>query len=172
MKSAWILTVIFTIISYVPMMLHSKGRKRLSDFSWINKQGKYLSWAIMLLFIIYLVLPFFYNITDDTTQKYIGIFIFLIGIVGILISYHNYFTTDVNVLITKGLYKLSRNPIYLFSIIAFLGMAILCSSYLMLIIIFIYPILQHPIIKEEERFCREKYGQEYSEYVKKVRRYL
>ncbi len=126
----------------------------------------------MLLFIIYLVLPFFYEITADKIQKYIGIFIFLIGIVGILISYHNYFTTDANMLITKGLYQLSRNPIYLFSIIAFLGMAILCSSYIMLIILVIYPILQHPIIKEEERFCRERYGNKYYEYAKRVRRYL
>lgn len=171
-KNAWILTAIFLTVSYLPLIFHSKGRKRLSDFSWINKQGKYLSLAILLVFIIYLVLACFYNITINEVPKYIGLLLFLVGNIGVLISYHNYFTTNNDVLITKGLYQISRNPIYVSSLIVFLGMAILCMSNIMFLVLLLYPVLQHPIIKEEERFCKHKYGKEYDKYVKKVRRYL
>ena len=72
----------------------------------------------------------------------------------------------------KGVYTLSRHPQYFFSITALLGVAIAGTSWLIMLLIIMYAIPQHLIIKGEERFCLEKYGEEYREYLKKTPRYF
>lgn len=55
------------------------------------------------------------------------------------------------------MYRFSRNPIYVSNLIAIIGLSILVSSAVLAIVVIIYPILQHPIIKEQERFCEERF---------------
>lgn len=171
-QNGWILSLLLLAVSYLPMLFNKKGAKRLTTFSFISKKGKNLSLLIIILFVTMLLLPAFHKITENTVQFYIGAIVTLIGTAGVLISYLNYFATPHNQLITKGLYQLSRNPIYVSLIIMSVGIGILCTIYEMIPVLLLYVIIQHPIIREEERFCRETYGEEYAEYLKKVRRYL
>ncbi|MBE9469340.1 MAG: isoprenylcysteine carboxylmethyltransferase family protein [Bacteroidetes bacterium] len=171
-KSAWILSLIFLLVSYLPIIFGGKGAKRLVDFSWMNRKGKQLSVLIMILFIFMLVAPVFLEITSNPVLLIVGFAFFTIGCIFILISYLNYFTTLLGQLITKGMYKVSRNPIYVFSLVALIGIAILSESFLLGLLLLLYSIIQHPIIKEEERFCKENFREEYIQYKNKTRRYL
>ncbi|MBI9069254.1 MAG: isoprenylcysteine carboxylmethyltransferase family protein [Salinivirgaceae bacterium] len=171
-KNAWILSLIFLVVSYLPILFGGKGAKRLVDFSWMNKQGKRLSILIMILFIFMVVSPVFMEITNNPVLLILGFGFFTIGCIFILISYLNYFTTPLGQLITKGMYRISRNPIYVFSSIALIGIAILSESLLFGLLLLLYFIIQHPVIKEEERFCEENFGKEYDKYKKRTRRYL
>lgn len=171
-KSAWILSLVFFGVSYVPMIFGGKGAKRLVNFSWMNKYGKQLSFFIMILFIFMLIAPVFMEITNKPVFLILGFTFFTIGCILILISYLNYFTTPLEQLITKGMYSISRNPIYVFSSIAFIGIAILSESFLFGLLLILYFIIQHPVIKEEERFCEDNFGEEYQRYKKRTRRYL
>ena len=171
-ENGWILSLIFLLISYVPMIFGGKGAKRLVDFSWMNRKGKQLSILIMVLFLFMLVVPIFIDITSKPVLLILGFVFFTIGCIFILISYLNYFTTPLGKLITKGMYKISRNPIYVFSLVAIIGIVVLCESFLLGFLLLIYSIIQHPIIKEEERFCENNFGEEYEIYKKHTRRYL
>lgn len=171
-ENGWILSLIFLLISYVPMIFGGKGAKRLVDFSWMNRKGKQLSILIMVLFIFILVAPVFLEITDKPVLLILGFVFFTIGCIFILISYLNYFTTPLGKLITKGMYKISRNPIYVFSLVAMIGIVILFESFLMGFLLLIFSIIQHPIIREEERFCENNFGEEYEMYKIHTRRYL
>jgi len=76
-------------------------------------------------------------------------------------------------LITEGPFGLSRNPIYLGIMAAFLGLAIFLGS----LTAFIYPVLffilfQFVFIPMEERRMEEAFGEEYLAYKRKVRRWL
>jgi len=71
-----------------------------------------------------------------------------------------------------GIYRISRNPMYvgfnLFTIASITG----CAS-VIVVIMGIYSLyIYHLIIKSEERFLELRFGQTYSDYKKKVRRYL
>ncbi len=167
-----ILSLVFLFVSYVPMIFGGKGTSRLVDFSWIDKNGEKLSTLILLLYILILIAPVFLEITHIIMLLVLGYAFFICGCIGICISYLNYFTTPLGQLIRKGMYQISRNPIYVFSLAALIGIAILCESILLSVFIVIYFIIQHHIIKKEERFCEDNFGEEYIQYKNKTRRYL
>jgi protein-S-isoprenylcysteine O-methyltransferase Ste14 len=76
-------------------------------------------------------------------------------------------------LITTGMFSVSRNPIYVSFIFFFLGLTLMnmnIASILMLFCFFI-PVIHRQIIREE-KFMQKYYGEQYTEYRKKVRRYL
>jgi len=71
-----------------------------------------------------------------------------------------------------GVYKISRNPMYLgFNLIS--TAAILGIINIVVAIMGIYSIVvYHFIILGEEKFLQERFDQEYTQYVKEVRRYV
>lgn len=141
-----------------------------------GKIAGYIVWTILLL-----------SLTDITvlSKKVIwhsDIIAWGLLITGLLFSILSLFSlgkstrfglpTEKTVLKTKGLYKISRNPIYfgfnlitLSSIIYFINPIILVPG--------IYSIVvYHLIIIGEEKFLEKAFGVAYLEYKKKVRRYI
>ncbi|PUU93656.1 isoprenylcysteine carboxylmethyltransferase family protein [Halanaerobium sp.] len=72
----------------------------------------------------------------------------------------------------KGLYKYSRNPMYVAFFIYFLGCSLLINSSFYFIILIVFQISVHYLILAEERWCVKEFGKEYTDYMKKVRRYI
>lgn len=141
-----------------------------------GKIAGYIVWTILLL-----------SLTDITilSKKVIwhsDIIAWILLITGLLFSILSLFSlgkstrfglpTEKTVLKTRGLYKISRNPIYfgfnlitLSSIIYFINPIILVPG--------IYSIVvYHLIIIGEEKFLEKAFGVAYLEYKKKVRRYI
>ena len=80
---------------------------------------------------------------------------------------------ETTTLIRNGLFKYSRNPIYLGVI--FLGPAlgfIFDNVWLLLIIVPLIILINHFLIIPEEKYLLEKFKKEYSDYYKKVRRWI
>jgi protein-S-isoprenylcysteine O-methyltransferase Ste14 len=76
-------------------------------------------------------------------------------------------------LITRGAYRISRNPMYLAWTFLSSGLALLANSLWMLASIpfgFLY--LHFVEIPREEAFLEDMFGDEYQRYQRKVRRYL
>ena len=61
---------------------------------------------------------------------------------------------------------------YVAYFICFLGMALLTQSLILLVVVVIFQISAHWIILAEERWCIDKFGVIYEEYMKNVRRYI
>ena len=73
---------------------------------------------------------------------------------------------------TKGVYSLSRNPMYLGLYMLSIA-AVLYKPYLPMVVAAIAGIIiHHKIILNEERFLEAKFGQSYQSYRQRVRRYL
>lgn len=81
--------------------------------------------------------------------------------------------SDASKLVTDGLYRFSRNPMYLGMVLFLLGMAVLLGSVgaFLPVIIFAW-IIDHQFIRNEEIFLQEIFGDKYQAYVKKVRRWI
>jgi protein-S-isoprenylcysteine O-methyltransferase Ste14 len=72
-------------------------------------------------------------------------------------------------LMTDGLYKIFRNPMYAaYLLFVIPGIALLFNSWLALTTIIVNYILFSVFIKHEYSYLREKFGGEYEEYLKKV----
>jgi len=75
-------------------------------------------------------------------------------------------------LITKGLFSVSRNPIFLGIMFANIGLFLVIPNAFTLLIISLSIISINTQIRLEEEFLQNEFGNDYLEYVKKVRRWL
>lgn len=75
-------------------------------------------------------------------------------------------------LVTTGLFKLSRNPIYLCLTISLLGFFLIAPNILSLICCGLMLFGINDKIKDEEEFLIDKFGNEFLQYQNKVRRWL
>jgi protein-S-isoprenylcysteine O-methyltransferase Ste14 len=76
-------------------------------------------------------------------------------------------------LITEGPYSITRNPLYLFSLIGAIGIGLASKNLLVLASLVIFYLLYYPltIITEEEKL-KKKLGQPYIDYMKRTPRFL
>ncbi len=75
-------------------------------------------------------------------------------------------------LITTGAFAVSRNPIYVSFAVMLTGQFLIFSSWILLLYILIGISTFHRQVLKEEKFLTKQYGEEFSAYCKKVRRYF
>jgi protein-S-isoprenylcysteine O-methyltransferase Ste14 len=76
-------------------------------------------------------------------------------------------------LVRSGMYRISRNPMYLGMLTALLGAGVLLGTLAPLLVpILFYLIIRHRFIRVEEAMLEEKFGDEYREFRSSVRRWL
>ena len=71
-----------------------------------------------------------------------------------------------------GLFRVSRNPMYVSYLLALLGIAALAASPAMLALALLFQAAGHRLVLAEERWCRARFGEPYEAYMGRVRRYL
>ncbi|MZR31399.1 methyltransferase family protein [Sneathiella litorea] len=76
-------------------------------------------------------------------------------------------------IISDGVYKYSRNPIYVAMGLFYAGIAIAAGSWPALILLPVcLVIIRYYVIGREEAYLEDKFGKEYLDYKAKVRRWL
>ncbi len=80
---------------------------------------------------------------------------------------------EASSLVTSGVYRFSRNPMYLGFLFILTGWAIFLSNWLAFVFLplFILYINRFQVVPEE-RHMLDKFGKEYREYIGKVRRWI
>lgn len=80
---------------------------------------------------------------------------------------------ESSMLVTNGMYRISRNPMYLGIILILIGIAIMMRSLTPFAVIPVFLILiEKRFITVEERMLAKKFGVQYLNYTKKTRRWL
>ncbi|MDH3580934.1 MAG: isoprenylcysteine carboxylmethyltransferase family protein [Hyphomicrobiales bacterium] len=83
------------------------------------------------------------------------------------------FEDGSSAVVKSGLYKLSRNPIYIGLVIAYFGLALaLTSGWALIILPLCIAALNRGVIAREEEFLEAKFGDDYRAYRAKVPRWL
>ncbi|MDD5511403.1 MAG: isoprenylcysteine carboxylmethyltransferase family protein [Dehalococcoidales bacterium] len=75
-------------------------------------------------------------------------------------------------LVISGVYALSRNPIYVFYCLYFVGTFLMNGTSIFLILAILLTITLHHLIIEEEKFLAARYGNKYKQYQSNTRRYF
>ncbi len=80
---------------------------------------------------------------------------------------------STKLIINMGIYKYTRNPMYLSFAIMYTGISILTNSWCSLLLLFpLLVLVQKGIIEREEQYLTRKFGAEYLAYKSKVRRWI
>lgn len=103
---------------------------------------------------------------------YPGLAVYAIGILLLAISTVNFALPSAQGVSRRGLYKFSRNPMYVAYFIYFLGCVLLTRSIPLFLLLSVFQISSHWIILSEERWCEKELGDAYVQYAKSVRRYI
>lgn len=75
-------------------------------------------------------------------------------------------------LFTSGLYKVSRNPLYVSLLFLLISIGLLTMPFLLIVTIPLLVLLLNIIIKNEEKFLRKFYQEEYVEYFNRTPRWI
>ncbi|MCU0336566.1 MAG: isoprenylcysteine carboxylmethyltransferase family protein, partial [Sediminibacterium sp.] len=74
--------------------------------------------------------------------------------------------------VTKGLFRISRNPIFFGMLMTMIGFFFLIPNALSLLVIVCGYLLMQVQIRLEEEFLTKQFGEEYTHYKKQVRRWI
>lgn len=76
-------------------------------------------------------------------------------------------------LLTRGPFRLSRNPMYLGMAVQYVGLALLFNSLWAIALLPLALVVVHfTVIRREERYLEQKFGEEYRAYKTRVRRWI
>ena len=81
-------------------------------------------------------------------------------------------SSDKHKLQTNGIYSLSRHPFYLGFIFILFSSCLLVPHYLNILAFLGAWVIHHFIMIKEEEFLSKQYGEEYTQYTNKVKRYI
>jgi len=173
--NAWIFVLLGLLSGFVSWLLI--GKKALKKFRTVpnipKTSAENISDKIYLpLSLASMIYSVFLPIKLGTLWFYVGLTIWILSEVIGLISFVSFGTTPLDRLVTKGTYRISRNPICLSGFLSNAGIGIACASWVFLLYAVIDITLMHISIGAEERFLLEKYGTSYREYMNRTPRWL
>ncbi len=146
-------------------------KKLGADLQLSDKERKLLN-IYSVLFFAMVAYSVFLPLKLGTVWFYAGLIIYLLGVFVETVAMLNFFTTAVDQSVNKGIYRFSRNPMYFGMFLIFLGTSIACVSPIFLTLTAIFMILSHVVVVYEERFCLQKYGNSYQEYLNRIPRWI
>ncbi|MET0066006.1 MAG: isoprenylcysteine carboxylmethyltransferase family protein [Candidatus Thiodiazotropha sp.] len=135
--------------------------------------------AIMMIIILHSLLPISHLLHPPETWP--GM-VLLIG--GLSVSaWHNWLFRrlgtnihtfdEPDILVTQGLFRFSRNPMYLGFALALAGIALVLGTLTPFLVVLLFILIADRwYIAYEERAMTEKFGEAYLDYARRVRRWL
>lgn len=181
-----ILLILFYIIYYGKAISQKKKGIKTNQIKNQKKGIEYTIGVLMGLgsFIVCIgeIVSICLNISHlPSTARIVGI---AIALVGDIIFYLSVTTMGTNwragvsksektQLVSHGIYGISRNPAFLGFDLVYIGIMLMFFSWwLLAITIFTIVMLHLQIVKVEEPFLKEQFGEEYATYNHKVCRYI
>ena len=170
--NAWLGVVPILLPIWILMIVNREFARRIADTSGYTAKDKTMAGLSMLAYYAVILYSIVVPLKLGTMWFYIGLGVYLLVLIPVFVTYFPFTATPVNEPAVKGVYRISRNPMYFFTALALLGISIASASWLMLLLVILYCIPQHFVVLAEERVCLEKYGDPYREYMNRTPRYI
>lgn len=146
--------------------------KRLYDKSDRSPRSKVLRITGKLIVLVYFGLIIFTPLKVGSNILILGGIIFALGLAGLIISLFNFKNTTFDQPVTRGFYRVSRNPQIFSFAISLLGICIAIGSWVATFMLIVTLFFSHSRILAEENACLTQYGDLYRNYMKRVPRYF
>lgn len=167
-------SLLFIVTNLVMIKIYpSHFKQRLLSMPKFQSTIRKVSGAInFLLFQGLIVFVFFIPIQSHSALFFPGLVIFLSGYVLYTMSLIDYATTNPDEPVTKGIYRYSRNPQQIMTIVMWIGIGMVLNCGLIITLALLQLITSFPTFISQEKYCVEKYGAAFKKYMTKAPRYL
>jgi protein-S-isoprenylcysteine O-methyltransferase Ste14 len=125
--------------------------------------------AIMPVVFIYSI---FLPLRSGTLWLYAGLFIFALSMIMYIITIINIAGTRPNRPVTRGVYRITRHPVYLSGFLLYLGTGIAGASWIVIVFALLWITFFIIVVPAEERFLVEQYGDAYREYMNRTPQWI
>jgi protein-S-isoprenylcysteine O-methyltransferase Ste14 len=159
------------IFFYTMKVTSARESGEAEDFELTEKEKRIMN-AVFLPMVISFIYAVFLPLQMITAWLYIGLVIYLFGMIFIIIAVHNFASSPKDKVITEGLYSVTRNPEYIGLLLMFTGLGIACASWLYLLLTVMLLIMLNANLPAEERYCLHKYGDNYRKYKNTTPRWI
>jgi protein-S-isoprenylcysteine O-methyltransferase Ste14 len=175
--NAWIFMVILYAAAFAPLALSGgKAEKRTEGEPTGSEQRRVTKTVFVITHTI--IMPFtlifsiFVPIKVGTWWFYSGLLIYVLGLVMVLAFSISFGTAPLGEPLSKGVYAISRHPLYLGFFLAYAGTGIACASWVFLLCAIVWIVSWYFGVIEEERLLLEKYGEVYQQYMNRTPRWI
>lgn len=170
--NAWIPSFALVLIQFLYIMLYREGGKRAVDTSWYTAKDKRYLTLSNVFQVALLLVSLFAPLRIGSLLFVVGGIMFTFALAGFMAAFHAYASTPKDKLVTHGVYRLSRNPMYFFYEVGALAICIASTSLWLLLTTIPLILVTHGVILGEERYCMTFYGEEYARYKARIPRYF
>ena len=148
-------------------------KKSSTDYS-SNKtdRNRILKYSVYFVFFAIVGYSVFLPLKLNTLWFYIGLPIYLLGVIIDFMSSVSWATNPLDKPITTGIYSISRHPMDFGNVIAIIGIGIACISWVFLLLGIVTITLMNMKAVHEERLCLKKFGNAYREYMNRTPRWI
>ena len=137
-----------------------------------NKTERIIMNSLMILICLAFIYSVFLPLKLGTVWFYIGLLIYIFGLIMFILAIASIATTLHGEPFTKGLYRYSRHPMTLLSFFMHLGVGIATASWVFILFSVVCAVLWAVLVLPEERGCLEQYGDAYREYMDRTPRWI
>ena len=172
--NAWLFMGVFLIQMLIIMLVN----RQISEKSHVprefkrNKREKFVASAANYSWLAAMFYSIFLPFKLGTLWFYAGLILFAAGLILLTASTIDFISTPTHKVITRGIYRFSRHPMYLATCIICLGSGLAAASWLFLLISIILAFCFYQEAQIEEKYCLDTYGNSYRDYLSKTPRWL
>ena len=166
--NAWIFALPFFLVWLSGLIVN----KDKWEDAQLTEKEKPISRLFLVVMVILFIYPIFLPLRINTVWFHVGFLFYLVGIILVTAAEVNFATTPIGGTVTKGVYRISRNPMFFGGFLLFIGIGLVCVSWIYLLLGILFIILMNVLVNAEERFCLEKYGDAYREYMNRTPRWI
>jgi len=172
--NAWLFMSVF-LLQMIPILFVDKHIREKSHVPAEAKRSKSEKYAgIIGNTVCFLALGYsvFLPLQPGTFWFNAGLAVFIAGSIVLATATANFITTPAEQMITRGMYQLSRHPMYLATFLIYLGTGLATLSWLFMLLSLVMILCFHREALVEEKYCLDKYGDAYREYMGRVPRWF
>ncbi len=174
--NAWIFMLYFPLHPVIMLLIDKlvgvgNVFKKMGSVPY-NKTERIIMNSSMILICLAFIYSIFLPLKLGTVWLYIGLPIYIFGLIMFILAIASIATTPHGKPFTKRLYRYSRHPMTLLSFFMHLGVGIATASWVFILFSVVCAVLWAILVLPEERGCLEQYGDAYREYMDRTPRWI
>jgi protein-S-isoprenylcysteine O-methyltransferase Ste14 len=166
--NAWILSTLLLLFIMLSGLLPGNIGSRIAPAREVKKINN----VMMIVFFTMILYSVFLPLKLGSAWFYVGIAVYIIGFIISTAALLTIAATKPGEPFTTGIYRYSRHPIAIGTVLPMIGTGIASASWLYLLLSIILLIISRSLAIGEESATTKKFGDSYKEYMAKTPRWI